>query len=232
MEELKSTVATGALSTAQRYMRHVYNWMAVGLLLTAASAWMVASSPALLSLLFGSTVGVVVLGIAVIALPMVLSGMISRLSSGAATALFIAYSVLMGSFLSPVLLVYTGASVFAAFAVTGGLFGCMSLYGAVTKRDLTSMGSFMFMGLIGIIIASIVNLFLHSAMMDFVLSVICVIVFTGLTAFDTQKLLAFGSGMYGDGTAVRRGALLGALTLDLDFVNLFLAILRLLGDRR
>ncbi len=233
MVELRSNVATGALSTAQRYMRHVYNWMSLGLILTAVAAWLVASTPSLYMLLIGNTVGLVMMGIAVIALPLVLSGMISRLSAGAATALFILYSVLMGGFLSSVLLVYSGASVFAAFAVTAGLFGCMSLYGAVTKRDLTSLGSFMMMGLIGIIIASIVNVFFRSTMMDFVLSVICVIVFTGLTAFDTQKLLTFGSGMPShDGTAVRRGALLGALTLYLDFVNLFLAILRLLGDRR
>jgi len=224
---------TGALSTASVYMRHVYYWMTVGLVLTAAAAWFVAGNPAVYNVILGNTVGLVVMAIAVIALPMVLSGMISRLSAGAATALFVLYSALMGAFLSSVLLVYTGTSVISAFAITAGTFAAMSVYGTFTKRDLTSMGSFLMMGLFGVLIAMLVNIFWQNSVLHFVISAVCVIVFTGLTAFDTQKLLRFGAGApVDDAVAMRRGALLGALTLYLDFINLFLAILRIMGDRR
>ena len=143
------------------------------------------------------------------------------------------YAALMGIFLGPVLLVYTHSSVTQAFVVTAGMFGGMSLYGTVTKRDLTGMGNFLMMGLFGIIIASIVNIFLASSMMDFVISCIGVLIFTGLTAYDTQKLRAFGmNAPVDDATAMRRGALLGALELYLDFINLFLMLLRLFGGNR
>ncbi|MBA4358071.1 MAG: hypothetical protein C0405_10145, partial [Desulfovibrio sp.] len=119
------------------------------------------------------------------------------------------------------------------FVVTAGMFGAMSVYGMVTKRDLTSMGSFLFMGLIGIVLASVVNMFLKSSAMGFIISVIGVLVFTGLTAYDTQKLKYMGEAMpLGDGTAIRRGTILGALTLYLDFLNLFLMMLRLFGSSR
>jgi len=231
--ELRQSQYSGAMDVASVYMRHVYSWMTLGLVVTSLSAWYVAGSATLLNLIFGSSFGLIILGIAVIALPMVLSGMISKLSSGVATAIFVAYSALMGAFLSSVLLAYTGASVMSAFAITAGTFAAMSIYGTVTKRDLTGFGSFLMMGLFGVLIAMVVNLFLHNTMLDFVISAICVIVFTGLTAFDTQKLIRFGANApVGDEVAMRRGALLGALTLYLDFINLFLAILRIMGDRR
>ena len=234
MEDLRrSSAMTSALSAASVYMRNVYYWMTVGLAVTAAAAWFVASSPAVYSVILGNTVGLVIMALAVIALPMALSGMIARLSAGAATALFVVYSALMGAFLSSVLLVYTGASVMSAFVITAGTFAAMSIYGSVTKRDLTSLGSFLTMGLFGVLIAMLVNLFWQNSMLNFMISVICVIVFTGLTAYDTQKLVQFGAGAPVDDTvAMRRGALLGALTLYLDFINLFLAILRIMGDRR
>lgn len=234
MEDIRRTQTAGrVIDVASVYMRHVYSWMTVGLCVTAASAWCVASSPALLNMIFGNSFGLILLGIAVIALPMVLSGMIARLSSAAATGIFVGYSALMGAFLSSVLLAYTGASVMSAFVITAGTFGAMSLYGSVTKRDLTGMGSFMMMGLFGVMIAMLVNIFWQNSMMDFVISAVCVIVFTGLTAYDTQKLIRFGSNApVHDDVAMRRGALLGALTLYLDFINLFLAILRIMGDRR
>ena len=231
MESLRDSTRSTSISVASVFMRHVYQWMTVGLLVTAGTAFFVASSPALLSAIFGNTFGLIILAIAVFAMPLVLSGMISRLSAFAATALFVVYSALMGAFLSSVLLVYTGASVMSTFVTCAAMFGGMSIYGTVTKRDLT--GSFMMMGLFGLIIAMIVNIFLQSSAMTFVISALGVVIFTGLTAYDTQKIRAFGENApLDDATAIRRGALLGALTLYLDFINLFLMLLRLMGDRR
>ena len=231
MESLRDSTRSTSISVASVFMRHVYQWMTVGLLVTAGTAFFVASSPALLSAIFGNTFGLIILAIAVFAMPLVLSGMISRLSAFAATALFVVYSALMGAFLSSVLLVYTGASVMSTFVTCAAMFGGMSIYGTVTKRDLT--GSFMMMGLFGQIIAMIVNIFLQSSAMAFVISALGVVIFTGLTAYDTQKIRAFGENApLDDATAIRRGALLGALTLYLDFINLFLMLLRLMGDRR
>ena len=230
MESLRDSTRSTSISVASVFMRHVYQWMTVGLLVTAGTAFFVASSPALLSAIFGNTFGLIILAIAVFAMPLVLSGMISRLSAFAATALFVVYSALMGAFLSSVLLVYTGASVMSTFVTCAAMFGGMSIYGTVTKRDLTGMGSFMMMGLF---IAMIVNIFLQSSAMTFVISALGVVIFTGLTAYDTQKIRAFGENApLDDATAIRRGALLGALTLYLDFINLFLMLLRLMGDRR
>ena len=147
--------------------------------------------------------------------------------------MFAAYSALTGLTLSSIFFIYSSASIFQAFVVTGGMFGAMSVYGMVTKRDLTGMGSFLFMGLIGVFIAMLVNMFVRSSAMDFVISVIGVIVFTGLTAYDTQKLKYMGEVMpMGDAAAVRRGTILGALNLYLDFLNLFLMLLRLFGNSR
>ena len=230
MESLRESTRSTSISVASVFMRHVYQWMTVGLLVTAGTAFFVASSPALLSAIFGNTFGLIILAIAVFAMPLVLSGMISRLSAFAATALFVVYSALMGAFLSSVLLVYTGASVMSTFVTCAAMFGGMSIYGTVTKRDLTGMGSFMMMGLFGLIIAMIVNIFLQSSAMTFVISALGVVIFTGLTAYDTQKIRAFGENApLDDATAIRRGALLGALTLYLDFINLFLMMLRLFG---
>ena len=170
MESLRDSTRSTSISVASVFMRHVYQWMTVGLLVTAGTAFFVASSPALLSAIFGNTFGLIILAIAVFAMPLVLSGMISRLSAFAATALFVVYSALMGAFLSSVLLVYTGASVMSTFVTCAAMFGGMSIYGTVTKRDLTGMGSFMMMGLFGLIIAMIVNIFLQSSAMTFVIS--------------------------------------------------------------
>ena len=233
METLRDSTRGASLSVASIFMRHVYQWMTVGLLVTAGTAFFVASSPALMGALFGSTISMIILAVAVFAMPLVLMGMITRLSAMAATAIFVVYSALMGAFLSSVLLVYTGASVMSTFVTCAAMFGGMSVYGTVTKRDLTGMGTFMMMGLFGLIIAMIVNIFLASTALDFVISAIGVVIFTGLTAYDTQKIRAFGENApLDDATAMRRGALLGALTLYLDFINLFLMLLRLMGDRR
>ncbi len=224
---------SGIRSQASVFMREVYTWMAAGLGITAVAAWQTSSSPALLQFFFGSTLMVVLMIALLFGLVIAINAMISRISSGAATGLFLLYAAVMGIFLGPTVLAYGHASVAKAFVVTAGMFGGMSIYGMVTKRDLTGMGSFLSMGLWGLILAMIVNIFLASPAVDFAVSVIGVIVFTGLTAYDTQKIYAMGvSAPYDDGTAVRRGAILGALELYLDFVNLFLMLLRLFGDRR
>jgi FtsH-binding integral membrane protein len=142
------------------------------------------------------------------------------------------YAGLMGIGLAPLFLIYTATSVAKVFFITAGMFGAMSLWGYTTKRDLTSVGSFLFMGLIGIIIASLVNLFLQSGMMSLVISIIGVIVFTGLTAYDTQKIKENYDVVGHDGQLAGKSAIMGALSLYLDFINLFIMLLRLLGDRR
>lgn len=215
------------------FMQHVYTWMTAALGVTAVSAYLTASSPALIQAIYGGGMFVpIILMIALFGLVMYITANMQNLSSQAATGLFLLYAALMGVFLGPTLLIYTSSSVATAFVVTAGMFGGMSIYGTVTKRDLTGMGNFLIMGLWGIILASIVNIFLQNTMMDFVISVIGVIIFTGLTAYDTQKIREMGENApLNDATAIRRGAILGALTLYLDFINLFLMLLRLLGNR-
>ena len=212
------------------FMRGVYGWMSLGLLVTAVVSMYVVTNPAIRQAVFGNQIIFFGLIIAELALVVGLSAAINRLSAGTASGLFMLYSALNGVTLSSIFLIYAQATIFKAFLVTGGMFGAMSLYGLVTKRDLTGMGSFMFMGLIGIIIASVVNIFVKSSMMDFVISCVGVLVFLGLTAYDTQKLKVMGDmAPADDATAVRRGTILGALTLYLDFINLFLMMLRLFG---
>ena len=215
------------------FMRGVYQWMTLGLGLTAVVAFFTASSPALLQALFSNQMVAMIVMLAPLGVVIALSAGIQRMSAGTATTLFMVYSALMGLSLSTVLIVYTGQSVFMAFATAAGMFGAMSIYGMTTKKDLTGWGSFLFMGLIGIVIASVVNIFVGSSQMDFIISVLGVIIFTGLTAYDTQKLKVMGeTAPADDATAVRRGTILGALALYLDFINLFLMLLRLFGSSR
>ena len=220
------------------HMLRVYNYMLLGLGLTGLTAWFTASTPAFQQLFFEvtargytlSALGWIVL-FAPLGLVFFLGFRIQQMSFGAAQGVFWAYAALMGIGLTPVLMIYTGASVAQVFFITAATFGAMSLWGYTTKRDLTGFGSFLFMGLIGIIIASLVNIFLQSGAMQWIISVIGVGIFTGLTAYDTQKIKE----MYyvgDDGTVAGKKALMGALSLYLDFVNLFLMLLRLMGDRR
>ncbi len=221
------------------FMRGVYAWMAAGLALTAVLAWATLNTP-LAQLVFSVNPStgqmsmspmVWLLFLAELGIVFYLSARIQQLNPGTATKLFLLYAGLNGLTLSPILLVYTASSVASTFVVTAGMFGAMSLYGLITKKDLSSWGSFLFMGIVGIVIASVVNIFLHSPAMDFVISCIGVLVFLGLTAYDTQKLRAMGESAPDDAYAVRRGTILGALTLYLDFINLFLFLLRFLGNR-
>ena len=228
----RDQVQSYSRSNVAVYMQQVYLWMTVALGVTAFAAVFTASNMAIMQFLFTNTIMMILLMVAVIGLSMFITARMHVLSAGTATGLFLLYSVLMGVFLGPVLLVYTGSSVAQAFIVTEGMFGGMSVFGMVTKRDLSGMGSFLMMGLWGIILASIVNIFLKSTQMDFVISVVGVIVFTGLTAWDTQKLRQMGeTAPIEDSVAIRRGAILGALSLYLDFINLFLMLLRLFGNR-
>ena len=215
------------------FMRGVYQWMALGLGLTAAAAFLTAQSPAMQQIIFGNQLVFFGLIIGELLLVVGISAGIRRMSASTASGLFLLYSALNGLTLSFVLLLYTGESVAMTFVICAGMFGAMSVYGMTTKKDLTSWGSFLFMGLIGIILASVVNIFLQSSAMQFVISILGVVIFTGLTAYDTQKLKVMGeTAPANDATAIRRGVILGALTLYLDFINLFLMLLRLFGSRR
>ena len=211
------------------FIRSVYAWMFGGLLLTAFSSLWVVSSKAMQDLIWGNRFMLIVLIVAEFGLVIAISAGLKRFSPAAAASMFLVYSLLNGLTLSAIFFVYTGASILQAFVVAGGMFGAMSVYGLVTKRDLTSWGSFFFMGLIGIVICSVVNLFLHSSGMSFVISLVGVFVFVGLTAWDTQKLKSFATV---GGPMQESLAIVGALALYLDFINLFLFVLRLLGDRR
>ncbi|KUJ96298.1 MAG: hypothetical protein XD41_0706 [Desulfonauticus sp. 38_4375] len=215
------------------FMRGVYQWMALGLGLTGIIAYFTATSPTLLQIIFGNPLVMWGLLIGELLLVVGLSAGISKLSGSTATFLFLLYSGLNGLTLSAIFLVYTTSSIASTFLICAGMFAAMSIYGLTTKKDLTSLGSFLFMGLIGIIIASIVNIFLKSSAFQFVISGIGVIVFVGLTAYDSQKLKLMGeSAPYDDALAIRRGTILGALTLYLDFINLFLMLLRFFGQSR
>ena len=234
MAPFPNTIAQSRVSSvASVYMRHVYQWMTAGLAVTTVVAYGVAGTPAIRDAILGNSMVMILLVLAQFGLVIALAAAINKLSAGAATGLFLLYSALTGAMLSSIFVVYPIASIGTAFLVTTGTFLAMSIYGTVTKRDLTGFGNFLFMGLIGILIAMVVNFFLKSTMMNFIVSCLGVLIFTGLTAYDTQKLRRFGEGApLEDGTAVRRGAILGALTLYLDFINIFLMLLQLFGGNR
>ncbi len=213
------------------FMRRVYQWMSFGLGLTAVVAYWAGTNENFLYTLASNTALFIGLIVAELAIVVGISWAINKISATVATGLFLLYSALNGLTLAPIFAVYELGSIYTAFFSAGGMFLAMSLYGLVTKRDLTGMGSFMFMGLVGIIIASLVNFFLHSGTMSLIISVLGVFIFAGLTAFDTQKLMKMGESAPGDTEIVQRVAILGALTLYLDFINMFIFLLRLLGNR-
>jgi uncharacterized protein len=220
----------GDIGVASSFMAAVYRWMALGLLVTAGVAWFVADSAAAREAIFGNKIVFWGLVIAQFGLVITISAAVRRLSAGVAGLLFVAYSALTGATLASILLVYTGGSIASAFLTTAGTFAAMSIYGTVTKRDLSTWRTFLFMGLMGVILASVVNIFLKSSMTQFVLSAAGVVVFTGLTAYDTQKLGQFAAAS-GEGMAAAM-PVSGALMLYLDFINIFLSLLNLMGRRR
>jgi FtsH-binding integral membrane protein len=216
------------------FIQSVYNWMVVGLGITALTAYVVANSEFMLRLIFGNSFIFWGLIISELAIVFILAGRINRMEATTATGLFLFYSVLNGATLSCIFLAYTMSSITSVFVVCALTFGTCSVYGMVTKRDLTSVGSFMFMGLIGIIIASFVNIFFQSPGIAWIINYLGVFVFIGLTAYDTQQLknmaLTQPDGL--DGAVIRKGAILGALNLYLDFINMFLFLLRIFGGSR
>ena len=211
----------------------VYMYMAIGLIITAVTAYATASSAHLVKIFYSSQAPMTIIAIVEVGLVLGLGFMLNKLSAMAAFLLFALYSLLNGVLLSSVLLVYTQASVYKAFISTAGMFGAMSIYGLYTNKDLTSMGSFLRMGLWGIIIAMIVNLFMGSSSLDLVISIFAVFIFMGLTAFDTWKIKQLANDIdTADENLTGRVAVIGALSLYLDFVNMFLHLLRLFGKEK
>jgi FtsH-binding integral membrane protein len=211
------------------FVKSVYAWMFGGLLLTALAAAWVISSHAMQQLILGNRMMMFGLIIVELGLVVAISAGLRRFSPAMAASMFLVYSLLNGFTLSVILFQYKQVSIVQAFVTAAGMFGAMSVYGMVTKRDLTKFGSFLFMGLIGIVISSIVNMFMHSPGLDFAISVIGVFLFVGLTAWDTQKIKSYATV---GGSMQESLAIFGALALYLDFINLFLFLLRLFGDRR
>ncbi|PQQ27992.1 hypothetical protein C6H64_15755 [Photorhabdus luminescens] len=216
----------------QTYMAQVYGWMTCGLLLTAFVAWYVSQNQDIVEYIFSNSVLFYGLIIAQFGLVFVLSGMINRMGASLATGLFMLYSALTGLTLSSIFVIYTIGSVASTFVVTAGMFGALSFYGYTTKRSLSGLGSFLFMGLIGIILASLINLWLKSEALMWAVTYIGVVIFAGLTAYDTQKLKEMGEDLdVNDKENLRKFSIVGALTLYLDFINMFLMLLRIFGDR-
>ena len=222
-----------AMSTAfPALMRKVFVWMTLALAITGLTAYGVATSPTILSLIFSSKVTFFGLIIAEFALVFAISGAINRLSLSTATLLFILYSVINGATLSTIFFAFSVATIGKVFFITAGTFGAMALVGYTTKTDLTSMGKLLFMALLGIIIASVVNMFVGSSGLDLILSYVGVLVFVGLTAYDTQKIKQMCQSAPDAGESTQKLALIGALSLYLDFINLFLYLLRIFGNDR
>jgi len=238
-----SSVGVAALDIDEglrAYMLQVYNYMISALILTGLVSYFASESTAFMSMMItqkadgsqGLSLIAYVVMFSPLAAALYLGAQIHRLSIPTAKLWFWGFSVLMGLSLYYVFAMYTGTSIARVFFITAGTFGVMSLYGYSTQKDLTSFGSFLMMGVIGLIIASVVNIFLGSSMMSFIISVVGVLVFTGLIAYDTQKLKAMYYQTGGNEDAAQKTAIMGALSLYIDFINLFVMLLRLLGDRR
>ena len=225
---------SSALVKTNSFIRSVYNWMAIGLALTGFTAYYVAHNATMTQLIYGTPGLIMILIIAELGFVFFLSARIQKIEASTATALFAIYSILNGITLSFVFLAYTATSIVSTFLICAITFLVCSVYGMITKKDLTSLGGFMFMGLIGIVIASVVNIFLQSSGMQIIISYIGVIVFIGLTAYDTQKLKSMAVTIPDNATSslIRKGAIMGALTLYLDFINLFIMLLSIFGGRR
>ena len=212
-------------------MRKVYGWMALALVITGLTSYMVASSPGLMQMIFANRLVFWGMVIAEFAIVFVISGRINRLSLVSATTWFVVYSVLNGALLSFIFMVYTQTAITEVFFITAGTFGAMALIGSTTKRDLTNLGGILFMALIGLIIASVVNFFVQSNTLDLIVSYVGVLIFVGLTAWDAQQIKRMLAMAPDAGEGAQKIALLEALNLYLDFINLFLYLLRIFGGR-
>ena len=216
-------------SRIQSVMQQVYLWMTAGLLLTGAISSMLASNEVLLGMVLNPIV-FIALFVIELGLVLAISAFINKMSPALATGLFILYAALNGITLTPIFITYTSASIATAFFTTAGMFAALTLYGSVTKRDLSGMGRFLLMALFGLCIATLVNIFLRNGIMDFVISIFGVVIFAGLTAYDTQRLNQLASQATSE-DEIGRFSIMGALILYLDFINLFLYLLRLFGKR-
>ncbi len=224
---------TGAVAVAQhRFVTKVYGWMCTALVTTALVAYYVVTSPDILRMILGNQILFFGLIIGELGLVMAISAAIGRLSGMTATALFFLYAALNGATISVIFIAFTAESIALTFLITAGTFGAMSFYGYVTRRDLTTWGNLLFMALVGLIIASVVNIFVPSTLLYKVITYAGVLIFVGLTAYDTQKIKQMGSAIEEGSETERKGAVIGALRLYLDFINLFLMLLRLFGRRR
>ncbi len=222
---------TSAIAQIQaEFMNKVYAWMAGGLGLTALTAWYVASNESLLASLVSSGL-MWLLFIGELILVFSLSARIYKMQRTTAAGLFLLYALLNGLTLAPIVLVYTAESIQETFAVAAAMFAALSVFGYFTKKSLSAIGSFLFMGLIGLILASFLNIFFGSSALRFAITVIGVVIFAGLTAWDTQKLKEMAVSQMESEEIAAKGAIMGALALYLDFINLFLFLLRLFGDR-
>lgn len=213
------------------FLSRVYGWMTLALVISGVTAFLAATNETIIRLTIGNGFGFLILAVAELALVWWLTASIHKISSGAAFFAFILYSVLNGVTLSSVFLVYKIESIFMVFFISAGMFAAMAVYGTVTKSSLSSFGKYFAMALVGIIIASLVNFLLRSPMLDWFLSIITVVIFTGLTAYDAQKMLAVSRNA-SDDEVFKKASVIGALELYLDFINIFLAMLRLFGRRR
>ena len=232
--ELKNLSVNEQLSMSSAFpvlMRKVYVWMTLALVITGFTAYGVATSPGVLQLIFGNKILFWGMIIAELALVIGVSAAINRLSLTTATLMFILYSVINGALFSSIFLIYTASSIATVFFITAGTFGVMALIGYTTKTDLTSIGKYLFMALIGLIIATLVNMFIKSEGFTYILSYIGVLIFVGLTAYDSQKIKQMLLQAPDAGEGAQKLALLGALTLYLDFINLFIYLLRIFGRR-
>ena len=232
--ELKNLTVDQQLSMSSAFpvlMRKVYVWMTLALVITGFTAYGVATSPGVLQAIYGNQLLFWGMIIAEFALVIGVSAAINRLSLTTATLMFILYSVINGALLSYIFLVYTASSVATVFFITAGTFGAMALVGYTTKTDLTSIGKYLFMALIGLIIATVVNVFIKSEGFTYILSYIGVLIFVGLTAYDSQKIKQMLMQAPDTSEGAQKLALLGALTLYLDFINLFIYLLRIFGKR-
>jgi hypothetical protein len=233
LQSIYNTQATEQQEEIQRgFITRVYGWMALGLIVTAAIAFLTISTPSLMTAIVTNRILFFGLLIGELLLVAVISGAASRLSPTVAGLLFLGYAGLNGVTLSILVLIYTASSIAITFGVTACTFGAMSLFGFTTHRDLTKMGSLLIMALIGVIIASVVNLFLNLSAIYWITTYLGVLIFIGLVAYDTQKLKRMSLTLGGDGQLTQKASILGALSLYLDFINLFLLLLRILGGRR
>ena len=235
MVELKQNTYSQSQSTTidqglRDYMMKVYNYMTSGLAISGLVAWGFSQSPTLMGAIYGTALQWVVM-LAPLGFIFFLGARLQKMSTSAAQMTFWAFAAVMGISLSYIFIVFTGVSIVRVFLITSCTFATMSIYGYATKRDLTKFGSFLIMGLIGIIIASIVNIFLQSSAMQFVISCVGVLVFVGLTAYDTQRIKSTYYQVAGTAFA-GKAAIMGALTLYLDFINLFIMLMQLFGQRR